>query len=112
MFGLGATFQWERFVTPTVIHVLYWLHAASLSPDPPSAGVAPAASAAARDTAVIVDRLAADDAVLEIAMADTGGVRPPGAARHGPGARLLRRGGEERPRIEQPIAGADQTVEA
>src|SRR6201997_557198 len=25
MFGLGDLFQWERFVTPTVIKVFYWL---------------------------------------------------------------------------------------
>jgi hypothetical protein len=25
MFGLGDLFQWERFVTPTVITVFYWL---------------------------------------------------------------------------------------
>jgi len=25
MFGLGYLFQWERFVTPTVIKVFYWL---------------------------------------------------------------------------------------
>jgi hypothetical protein len=25
MFGLSALFQWERFVTPTVIKVYYWL---------------------------------------------------------------------------------------
>jgi hypothetical protein len=25
MFGLGDLFQWERFVTPTVIKVSYWL---------------------------------------------------------------------------------------
>ena len=25
MFGIGALFQWERFVTPTVIKVFYWL---------------------------------------------------------------------------------------
>jgi hypothetical protein len=25
MFGLGELFQWERFVTPTVIKVFYWL---------------------------------------------------------------------------------------
>jgi Domain of unknown function (DUF4282) len=27
MFGLGDLFQWERFVTPTVIKVFYWLAA-------------------------------------------------------------------------------------
>ena len=25
MFGISDLFQWERFVTPTVIKVLYWL---------------------------------------------------------------------------------------
>jgi hypothetical protein len=25
MFGIGHLFQWERFVTPTVIKVFYWL---------------------------------------------------------------------------------------
>ena len=25
MFGIGDLFQWERFVTPTVIKVFYWL---------------------------------------------------------------------------------------
>jgi Domain of unknown function (DUF4282) len=25
MFGVGDLFQWERFVTPTVIKVFYWL---------------------------------------------------------------------------------------
>ena len=25
MFGLGDLFQWERFVTPTVIKIFYWL---------------------------------------------------------------------------------------
>ncbi|MGH6672131.1 MAG: DUF4282 domain-containing protein [Xanthobacteraceae bacterium] len=25
MFGIGSLFQWERFVTPTVIKVFYWL---------------------------------------------------------------------------------------
>jgi hypothetical protein len=25
MFGLGDLFQWDRFVTPTVIKVFYWL---------------------------------------------------------------------------------------
>jgi len=25
MFGIGELFQWERFVTPTVIKVFYWL---------------------------------------------------------------------------------------
>ena len=25
MFGLGDLFQWEQFVTPTVIKVFYWL---------------------------------------------------------------------------------------
>jgi hypothetical protein len=25
MFGLGDLFQWERFVTPTIIKVFYWL---------------------------------------------------------------------------------------
>jgi len=25
MFGIGGLFQWERFVTPTVIKVFYWL---------------------------------------------------------------------------------------
>lgn len=25
MFGIGNLFQWERFVTPTVIKVFYWL---------------------------------------------------------------------------------------
>ena len=25
MFGLGDLFQWQRFVTPTVIKVFYWL---------------------------------------------------------------------------------------
>ena len=25
MFGLGNLFQWERFVTPTIIKVFYWL---------------------------------------------------------------------------------------
>ena len=27
MFGLGDLFQWERFVTPTVIKIFYWLAA-------------------------------------------------------------------------------------
>jgi hypothetical protein len=27
MFGLGDLFQWERFVTPTIIKVFYWLAA-------------------------------------------------------------------------------------
>jgi hypothetical protein len=27
MFGIGDLFQWERFVTPTVIKVFYWLAA-------------------------------------------------------------------------------------
>ncbi len=25
MFGIGGLFQWDRFVTPTVIKVFYWL---------------------------------------------------------------------------------------
>ena len=25
MFGFGDLFQWERFVTPTVIKMFYWL---------------------------------------------------------------------------------------
>jgi Domain of unknown function (DUF4282) len=25
MFGIGDLFQWERFVTPTIIKVFYWL---------------------------------------------------------------------------------------
>ena len=25
MFGIGDLFQWDRFVTPTVIKVFYWL---------------------------------------------------------------------------------------
>ena len=25
MFGINDLFQWERFVTPTVIKVFYWL---------------------------------------------------------------------------------------
>jgi len=25
MFGIGELFQWERFVTPTVVKVFYWL---------------------------------------------------------------------------------------
>jgi hypothetical protein len=25
MFGLGDLFQWDRFVTPTVIKIFYWL---------------------------------------------------------------------------------------
>jgi Domain of unknown function (DUF4282) len=25
MFGIGDLFQWERFITPTVIKVFYWL---------------------------------------------------------------------------------------
>src|SRR5438445_13513372 len=58
------------------------------------AGILGALLAAIEDEIVVGDRLGADEAFLEIAMDDPGCLRRLGAARDGPGARLLRPGGE------------------
>ena len=83
----------------------------SPSAEPHLAGVARAGLAAAGDIVVIGNGLGADEAVLEITVNDAGGLRRLGAARHRPGARLLRPGGEERHQVEKRIAGADQAIE-
>src|SRR5688572_23023510 len=61
---------------------------------PQLAGVTRAGFAAERDVVVVGDRLAADEAALEIGVDDAGRLRRPGAAINGPGARFLRPDGE------------------
>src|SRR5271169_5286452 len=79
--------------------------------EPHLAGIARAGLAVVSHVIVVSDRLGADKATLEISVDDTRGLRGLGAARHGPGAHLLRPGGEESHKMKERIAGADQTVE-
>ncbi len=75
---------------------------ASLAPD----------LAAERDEVVVGDGLGADEALLEVGVDDAGGLRRLGAARDGPGARLLGPDREVGDEAEQLVALADQPVEA
>ena len=83
-----------------------------LALEPQFAGVARARLAAARHVVVVGNGFSADETALEIAVNDAGCRRRLGAARDGPGARLLRPGGEEGDEIEKAVAGADEPVEA
>src|SRR5689334_8593545 len=67
--------------------------------------------AAERDEIVISDRLRADEAALEVGVDDARRLRGLVALVHGPGARLLRPGGEIGDQVKQVVAGADQPVE-
>src|SRR5439155_2386420 len=69
------------------------------------AGVLGALLAAMRDEIGVGDRFGADEALLEIAVDDPGGLRRLGAARDRPGARLLRAGGQESEQIQERVAG-------
>ena len=80
--------------------------------EPHLAGIARAGLAAERHIVVVGDGLGADEAALEVGVDDAGRLRRAGAARHGPGPRLLRTGGEIGDEVEQRVAGADQPVEA
>src|SRR5262245_61859523 len=79
--------------------------------EPELAGVARAGFAVERDVIVVSDGLGADEAFLEIGVDDTRRRLRPRAARHGPGARLLRPGGEIGNEAEQLVALADHPVE-
>src|SRR5271170_4712650 len=68
--------------------------------------------AATGDKIVIRDRFGADEALFEIAMDDTRGLRRLHAVRYGPGARLLGADSEERHQIEELVAGAYDAHEA
>src|SRR5260221_11101829 len=76
------------------------------------AGVLRPLLAVARDVIVVRDRLGADEAALEVGMDGAGGFGRRGAAPDGPGARLLRPGGEERDQVEQRVPGADPPRQA
>src|SRR5688572_27352432 len=68
--------------------------------------------AAGGDVVVIRRDLGADEAALEIGVDHAGGLRRGGAGRYGPGAHLLRPGGEIGLQPEQVIGGADDAVQA
>src|SRR5579863_1660183 len=57
-------------------------------------------------------RLGADEALFEIGVDDAGRLRRLGAARDGPGMRLLGPDREKRDEIEQAIAGANDARQA
>ena len=82
----------------------------------PSSRILPASlaptSPPSDDVVVVGDRLGADEALLEVGVNDAGRLRRLGAARDGPGARLLRADGEVGDEVQQLVAGADQAVEA
>src|SRR5215217_2410894 len=80
--------------------------------EPQLADVARAGLAAALDVILERDGLGADETTLKIRVDRAGGLRRARAFGHGPGARLLRTGGEERDEMQQPVAGADEAVEA
>ena len=94
------------------MHDVAVLHDIILALEPHLSGIARTGFAAARHVIVVGDGFGADEAALEIGVDDARGLRRLGAAGHRPGARLLRPGSEEGYEIKQPVAGADQAIEA
>src|SRR5271166_2029562 len=80
--------------------------------EPELAGLARARFAAKGRVVVVSDGLGPDEAALEIAMDDAGGLRRLGALLDRPGARLLRPDGEEGDEVQERIASADDAIEA
>src|SRR5689334_3700933 len=65
-----------------------------------------------RDVIAITDGLGADEALFEIGMNCASRLWRPGSLRDGPGARLLRTGGEIGDQVQKCVAGTYQAVEA
>jgi hypothetical protein len=85
----------------------------ALALDPHLAGVLGGLLAAERpDEIVVGNGLGADEAALEIAVDDAGGLRCAGAHRDGPGAGFLRADGEVGLKLQERVARADHPVEA
>src|SRR5271155_5061046 len=86
-------------------------HNVVLALEPHFARVARSRFAPAPHVVVVSDGFSADEAALEIGVDGARGLWRLGAARHRPGARLLRPGSEKGHKVEERIAGADQAVE-